>query len=213
MPSSRAQHKSHSITWYRMTEESKIHSEKIQLFESNRPDTPVPNKERILYLDILRGIAILFIFLANIKVFSGAYFMSDAEKLSMNTAALDQVLRVLDFLFVDGKFYSVFSILFGIGFAVQYQRMKKDDSVFVPFFMKRMTGLLLIGAIHLFLLWLGDILTLYALLGFILISFRHFTNKKFTDLGRNSFVYASCSLAYYVSHQHLLPGLSGWKIL
>ena len=161
-----------------MTDESKIQSEKIQLFELNRPDTPVPNKERILYLDILRGIAILFIFLANINVFSGAYFMSDAEKLSMNTATLDHVLRVLVFLFVDGKFYSVFSILFGIGFAVQYQRMKKDDRVFVPFFMKRMAGLLLIGGIHLFLLWLGDILTLYALLGFLLIFFRHFTNKK-----------------------------------
>jgi uncharacterized protein len=44
--------------------------------------------------------------------------------------------------------------------------------------MKRMTGLLLIGGIHLFLLWLGDILTLYALLGFLLIFFRHFTDKK-----------------------------------
>ena len=161
-----------------MAEESNLHSEKIQLFETNRPDTPVPQKERILYLDILRGIAILFIFLANIKILSGVYFMSDAERLSMNTATLDYVLRVLDFLFVDGKFYSVFSILFGIGFAVQYQRMKKDDRVFVPFFMKRMTGLLLIGGIHLFLLWLGDILTLYALLGFLLISFRHFSNKK-----------------------------------
>ena len=161
-----------------MAEESKLRAEKIQLFESNRPDTPVPQKERIQYLDILRGIAILFIFLANIKVFSGAYFMSDAEKLAMKTATLDHVLRVLEFLFVDGKFYSVFSILFGIGFAVQYQRMKKDDRVFVPFFMKRMTGLLLIGGIHLFLLWLGDILTLYALLGFLLIFFRHFTNKK-----------------------------------
>jgi uncharacterized protein len=161
-----------------MTEESKLHAEKIQLFETNRPDTPVPQKERILYLDILRGIAILFIFLANIKILSGTNFMSDAQRLSMNTATLDHVLRVLDFLLVDGKFYSVFSILFGIGFAVQYQRMKKDDRVFVPFFMKRMTGLLLIGGIHLFLIWLGDILTLYALLGFLLISFRHFTNKN-----------------------------------
>ena len=161
-----------------MAEEKKLHAEKIQLFETNRPDTPVPQKERILYLDILRGIAILFIFLANIKVLSGAYFMSDADKQSMNTAILDHILDVLSFLFVDGKFYSVFSILFGIGFAVQYQRMKKDDRVFVPFFRKRMTGLLLIGGIHLFLIWLGDILTLYALLGFLLISFRHFTNKK-----------------------------------
>ena len=87
-----------------MAEENKLHIEKIQLFELNRPDTPVPKKERILYLDILRGIAILFIFLANIKIFSGAYFMSDAERLSMKTAALDHVLRVREFIFVDCKF-------------------------------------------------------------------------------------------------------------
>jgi uncharacterized protein len=161
-----------------MTEETKLRSEKIQLFETNRPDTPVPKKERILYLDILRGIAILFIFLANIKILSGVFFMSDAEKLAMKTATLDYILRVFEFIFIDGKFYSVFSILFGIGFAVQYQRMKKDDSIFVPFFLKRMSGLLLIGGLHVFLLWLGDILTLYALLGFLLIFFRHFSNKK-----------------------------------
>ncbi len=150
----------------------------IRLFTTDHPDIPVPNKERIQYLDILRGIAILFILTANIRYLSGEYFIPEVQKAAMKTASLDYIMEILAFIFVDGKFYSVFSILFGIGFAVQYQRMIKDDRVFVPFFRKRMLGLLIIGSVHLFLIWLGDILTLYALVGFTLVWFRHFSDKR-----------------------------------
>lgn len=150
----------------------------IRLFTTDHPDIPVPNKERIQYLDIMRGIAILFILVANIQILSGVYFIPDAQKAVMKTASIDRVMEILAFIFVNGKFYSVFSILFGIGFAVQYQRMNKDDKVFVPFFRKRMLGLLIIGGVHLFLIWLGDILFLYAILGFTLIWFRHNSDKQ-----------------------------------
>ena len=69
--------------------------------------------------------------MANIRIFSGEYFIPEWQKAAMKTASLDYVMEILAFIFVDGKFYSVFSILFGIGFAVQYQRMNKDDKVFV----------------------------------------------------------------------------------
>jgi uncharacterized protein len=153
-------------------------SANIRLFTTDHPDVPVPNKERIQFLDILRGIAILFILVANIRYLSGEYFIPELQKGAMKTASLDHVMEILAFIFVDGKFYSVFSILFGIGFAVQYQRMNKDDKVFVPFFRKRMMGLLIIGGVHLFLIWLGDILFLYAIMGFTLIWFRHVSNKR-----------------------------------
>jgi uncharacterized protein len=158
--------------------DTKTLQDNIQLFTTDHPDVPVPNKERIQYLDILRGIAILFILVANIRYLSGEYFIPDLQRAAMKTASFDHVMEILAFIFVDGKFYSVFSILFGIGFAVQYQRMQKDDAVFVPFFRRRMLGLLIIGSVHLFLIWLGDILTLYALLGFTLIWLRHFSNKR-----------------------------------
>jgi uncharacterized protein len=115
---------------------------------------------------------------ANIRILSGEYFIPEWQKAAMKTASMDYIMEILAFIFVDGKFYSVFSILFGIGFAVQYQRMMKDDKVFVPFFRKRMLGLLIIGSVHLFLIWLGDILTLYALVGFTLVWFRHFSDKR-----------------------------------
>jgi len=140
--------------------------------------TPLGNADRILYLDILRGIAILFIFLANIPYLSGTYFYPPEMAAGFPSAPLDNAFKVFFFTLIDGKFYSIFSILFGIGFVVQYNSIKNSHRSFVPFFCRRMLGLLLIGSIHLVLVWPGDILTLYALLGFLLIGFRNFTDRR-----------------------------------
>jgi uncharacterized protein len=81
----------------------------------------------------------------------------------------DRVLFAVDWL-VEGKFYSVFSMLLGIGFALQSARAQRraETHRFAGFFRRRMTVLLLIGAIHMFALWSGDILMLYGLLGLLL---------------------------------------------
>lgn len=139
---------------------------------------PLKAVDRILYLDILRGIAILFIFLANIQYLSGTYFYSEKLANSFATSSVDHWLGVLFYVLIDGKFYSIFSILFGIGFVVQFNNLKKTQKPFVPFFTRRMLGLLLIGGIHLTFFWPGDILTLYALLGLVLILFRNFEDKR-----------------------------------
>lgn len=128
--------------------------------------------KRILYLDILRGIAIFFIFLVNIQYLSGTHYYSDAAASNFATAKLDYALTVLIFTFINGKFYYLFSILFGIGFAIQYQNVKNNTQKFTPFFRRRMMGLLVIGGVHMIFIWSGDILTLYALLGMALIWFR-----------------------------------------
>ncbi len=139
---------------------------------------PLKATDRILYLDILRGIAILFIFLANITYLSGTAFYPEALAAGFATASVDRALEVFFYTLIDGKFYSIFSILFGIGFVVQYKNIKKGSRPFVPFFTRRMLGLLLIGGLHLVFLWPGDILTLYALLGLVLILFRNFEDKR-----------------------------------
>lgn len=143
---------------------------------TNNHPKPLNIKDRIAYLDILRGIAILFIFTANIVFFSGLFLMSTEQQNAMPLAPIDKVLDFVMFTLVDGKFYSIFSLLFGIGFVVQYNNLKKYNKPFVPFFSRRMFWLLLIGLCHLFLFWIGDILTLYALLGFVLIVFRNTSN-------------------------------------
>ena len=137
-------------------------------------DSIQPKTDRILFLDVLRGIAIQFIFIANINFFSGYYFFENAQL----TLPTDRILEVLIYTLVDGKFYSIFSLLFGIGCYAQYRNTQKHNKSFPLFFAKRMTGLLAFGLIHLFGLWYGDILTLYALLGLALIPFIKLTDRR-----------------------------------
>jgi uncharacterized protein len=139
---------------------------------------PVSNSSRIIYLDILRGLSILFIFIANSYSFSGWYGMPDEMYTQFSGGHLNTVVKKLTVVLVDGKWYSIFSILFGIGFIMQYENAKKTGKSFPLFFSKRMLGLLIFGLMHLFFLWLGDILTLYALLGFLLILFRNMSKRK-----------------------------------
>jgi uncharacterized protein len=139
---------------------------------------PVNTTNRIIYLDVLRGLSILFIFVANSYTFSGWYGMPDGMYTQFSGGHLNMVVKKLTVVLVDGKWYSIFSILFGIGFIMQYENAKKGNKSFSLFFTKRMLGLLLFGLIHLFFFWLGDILALYALLGFLLILFKNLSNRK-----------------------------------
>ena len=133
--------------------------------------TPISKSERIDYLDILRGISILFIYTANILFFSGLMFSPENTPLRIYTLPTDELLQYVNYVLVDGKFYSLFSMLFGIGIVIQYNNLTSRNSSFAPFFRTRMFWLLMIGLIHLVVFWAGDILTLYALLGFFLIYF------------------------------------------
>jgi uncharacterized protein len=121
--------------------------------------------------------SIFFIFTANIPFFAGLWFFdADSEIREINWAS-DEVLRYVHYVLVDGKFYSIFSLLFGIGCVIQYNNATSKGKSFAAFFRKRMFWLLVIGLIHLCLFWAGDILTLYALLGFVMIWFVNKSNK------------------------------------
>ncbi len=162
---------------------------------------PLSNSDRILFLDVLRGIAIFFIFLANTPTFLGSMFYSDELKASFATQSVDFGLDVFLLVFVSGKFYSIFALLFGIGLVVQQRSAIRNGINFKPFFRRRLSGLLLIGLIHLFLLWLGDILALYAFLGFILLWMVDFSNRRLL-------IWAAVLLFMPVVHITIL-GLSG----
>jgi uncharacterized protein len=135
---------------------------------------PVSVHERIQALDVLRGIAVAGILMANVLVFFGLIFMSPDRAAALPSVAADRVALFLEHVFVDGKFYSVFSLLFGIGFGVQLER---GGAAALPRFKRRLRILLGIGAIHAFLIWAGDILMLYALLGFTMPWFARKSNR------------------------------------
>ncbi len=133
--------------------------------------------ERYAILDILRGLALLGIVLANFPEFGLYTFLENDVTETMPTAVADRVVRFLQYIFIDGKFYTLFSLLFGIGFSIIIANAAKRGANGLRIFYRRMFVLLLIGFVHLMFLWSGDILMLYALLGMLLPLFRHFSNK------------------------------------
>lgn len=136
---------------------------------------PLTPKERIVILDILRGFAILGIFIANLGFLTGFNFQPSETKEAITTGAGHVGLFLMKLL-VDGKFYSIFSFLFGIGFAVQMMRAEAKGGPFLPLYLKRIFFLFLFGVIHI-MIWPGDILTVYAITALFLIPFKWLSNK------------------------------------
>lgn len=133
--------------------------------------TPTVPKQRIKILDILRGFAIIGIIFNNMLYFSGYSFMPfDEMKQIFDFHLNEKVYDVIDVL-VTSKFYTLFSILFAVGFYIQYDKHKNDLSFFLRTYRRRIFILLIIGLLH-SLIWYGDILLTYSIIAFILILFR-----------------------------------------
>ncbi|MEL6675558.1 MAG: DUF418 domain-containing protein [Bacteroidota bacterium] len=136
---------------------------------------PTTGAERLEVLDALRGFALFGILVANLYSFIGYNTYAPAEIVALPT--LDRaVLFCIDW-FVEGKFYGIFSILFGVGFALQAERFRSAQVNFAAFWFRRMSILLIIGLLHMYLVWNGDILTLYSLLGMLLPLFMNLSDR------------------------------------
>src|SRR6266446_2907069 len=130
---------------------------------------PVPGQERIEAMDILRGVAVLGILIVNMGLFSLPEGLP-AHQLWPNM--IDRTVERLILFFAQEKFKTLFSFLFGLSLAVQMMRAEARGARFLPLYARRLGVLLLIGLAHFLLLWDGDILHDYALLGFVLLLFR-----------------------------------------
>ena len=162
-----------------------------------------PPRERITALDVVRGVAVAGILFANVLTFFGLFALSDERLAAFPTAAADRVAAFLEHTLVSGKFYSIFSLLFGIGFGVQLAR-GGDDAL--PRFRRRLKILLAIGAVHAVLVWAGDILMLYALLGFTLPWFARRTDR---ELLRWTVILLAIPTVLYVAGLAVRMALSG----
>ena len=129
---------------------------------------PVQAQERIEVLDVIRGFALLGILVANMAVFNSPAAYLDVLGKNMWTGFWDTTTSSFINLFIQGKFYTMFSFLFGLGFAIFFERAKVKTTKPKLLFYRRLFILLLIGLAHAFFIWHGDILVTYALLGFLL---------------------------------------------
>ncbi len=133
--------------------------------------SPLSGAERLHAVDVVRGAAILGILVVNMGLFFNPIY---SELLGFGTLddGLDRAIKKGILLFAQGKFYTIFSILFGFGLAIQLERFRDRGMSFGNFWVRRMLVLMGIGLIHGLFLWYGDILLWYSLGGLVLFLFR-----------------------------------------
>jgi len=150
--------------------------------------------------------------LANLQTFSGIAFLPIAEIRELGNFEITRILYAIENFFVATKFYTLFSLLFGVGFFIQISRYR-DNPKFPKFYLWRMTLLLFIGLIH-SLIWSGDILTLYALMGMVLLTMRNIPVQKMLWVALSLiFLPVLLSIIYMYSFARDLPEVSHATLL
>ena len=123
--------------------------------------TPLAAGQRIEALDVVRGFALLGIFLMNIEWFNRP-ITALGEGMPVGLTGLDWLASWFIAYFVQGKFWTIFSLLFGMGFAVMLVRSERAGRAFIKVYLRRILALAVFGAVHFIYLWEGDILFSYA---------------------------------------------------
>ncbi|MFC3853209.1 DUF418 domain-containing protein [Salinispirillum marinum] len=134
--------------------------------------------ERIESLDLIRGVAILGILFMNIMAMATPIEAYYSPFWREGLSGLEVPLYHLQSLVFESRFMSMFSLLFGVGLYIQYQSALAKDLPARARLFSRLRWLLLFGLLHGFLLFVGDILTLYACCGFLLVWLLGMSNKK-----------------------------------
>ncbi|MCE3264095.1 MAG: rane protein [Pseudoduganella sp.] len=135
------------------------------------------NQSRLHNVDALRGFALLGILAVNIWSFADPYFRSGTAHVDY-TGTLDQAVRYLVALLFDGKFYLLFSLLFGYSFSLQLDAAQRADTSFKARMLRRGLGLFALGILHGCLLFEGDILNSYGLLSFFLLAWHGLSPQR-----------------------------------
>ncbi len=140
----------------------------------------MPTNERIAIVDILRAIALFGIIINH----SALSFLAGPEPTPgfNEFSSLDKTVNDVAELLTFGKFFAIFSFLFGMSFAIQLDGAARKGTSFVGRFAWRITILFAIGFVH-SMFFSGDVLMIYALLGFLLIPCRKLKSRTLVVLG------------------------------
>ncbi|MET8704397.1 DUF418 domain-containing protein [Kitasatospora sp. NPDC004723] len=133
------------------------------------PDRGRAGPARLADVDALRGFALFGILTVNITYLASAYHGTGVDEPGLGSA-LDTGVRAVVALLFEAKFFLLFSFLFGYSFTLQLDSAERRGARFTPRFLRRLAGLFVLGVLHAVLLFPGDILTTYAVLGLILLA-------------------------------------------
>ena len=162
--------------------------------------TPAP--PRIVTLDIIRGVAVMGIFSVNVVAFAmieAAYFNPAAYG---GHGGADRIVWAVNLLLVDGKMRTLFSMLFGASMLLVIDRADAAGDLGIAVHLRRLLVLLGFGLAHYFLLWFGDILTLYAVSGLVAVAFRHRSPRRLIVGGIVATLIGLANFGAYIVAQH-----------
>ncbi|WP_033540928.1 DUF418 domain-containing protein [Planococcus sp. CAU13] len=142
---------------------------------------PVALDERVESIDLMRGFALLGILLINMLAFHSPF--SYIDPYTWFDGRGDQAAFAFLDIFIQASFYPLFAMLFGYGLGMQFMRAESRGKPFAPVAVKRLAVLLVFGILHAFLVWFGDILITYAIMGFLLIGMMRLPSKWLLSLG------------------------------
>jgi uncharacterized protein len=141
------------------------------------PPPPSPAHERIEALDVLRGVAVLGIFAMNVTAFAMPRAVYSNPAALGELAGADLTAWLATHIFVELKFMTIFSLLFGAGIAMIAHRIEIRGGASGKLHLRRMWWLFVFGLLHAYLLWYGDILVTYAICGLVVWLFRNVRPK------------------------------------
>jgi len=146
---------------------------------------PKTLEKRIFSIDVLRGLAVLGILIMNIQSYAlpASAYINPTSYDPSSLVNYDLWVYLLSHIFANGKFLAIFSMLFGAGIIMISNKAKKEQMRSGELQSKRLLWLLIIGILHAYLLWYGDILVAYAICGFFMFMFRSRRAKTLFRLG------------------------------
>jgi uncharacterized protein len=173
----------------------------------------VPARGRIITLDALRGLAVFGMLLVNILFF--AFPPTSRNIFGEGTAGSDQAVALAVALFADGKFITLFSILFGMGLALQSQRARASERPLTRVYVRRLIVLFVIGIVHGLLFSTADILSLYAIVGLVALWLRGMPARRLLVLAVGLYAAGVLLLGVYAaqSPDGSLPSEPDWQAL
>ena len=151
--------------------------------EQSKTAVPTRPSERIIALDALRGFAILGILIMNIQSFSMIFAAYQNPAAYGDLTGLNKAVWIFSHVFFDLKFMAMFAMMFGAGIILITQSAERKGVSPAKLHYRRNFWLLLFGIVHAYLLWVGDILTVYALCGFIVYIFRKRSPRTLIIIG------------------------------
>jgi uncharacterized protein len=144
---------------------------------------PVSAAERLASVDVLRGFALLGILAMNIVGFAWPGQAYDNPMRGGGFEGTDKAIWFFNHLVFEGKMMTIFSMLFGAGLVLMGERANARGTSLRGVYYRRIFWLMVIGAIHGYLIWPGDILFLYAECGLLLYLFRKMSPRTLIILG------------------------------